>query len=174
LRFKCDWKKVEYQSKVNSRKKLTKKTEYKIISIIDNFIAETDKPTKSNFMQLGTRIRQLREVKGFSQQVVADYLEMAQSNYHMIESDKTQPKLDILEKLASFYKISIADLISPDKNTVHIQNNNHNHNGVVIGDAELFQLCIKSKEDIIKAKDEMIVHLERELENERKKKAKGE
>jgi transcriptional regulator with XRE-family HTH domain len=56
-------------------------------------------------MQLGTRIRQLREVKGFSQQVVADYLGMAQSNYHMIESDKTQPKLDILEKLASFYKI---------------------------------------------------------------------
>jgi transcriptional regulator with XRE-family HTH domain len=92
----------------------------------------------------------------------------------MIESDKTQPKLDILEKLASFYKISIADLISPDKNTVHIQNNNHNHNGVVIGDAELFQLCIKAKEDIIKAKDEMIVHLERELENERKKKSKGE
>jgi hypothetical protein len=45
---------------------------------------------------------------------------------------------------------------------------------VVIGDAELFQLCIKSNEDIIKAKDEMIVHLERELENERKKKSKGE
>ena len=113
-------------------------------------------------MQIGTRIRQLREIKGFSQQHVADYLGMEQPNYHKIESDKAQPKLDVLEKPADFYKVSLAELISPDKNSVHIQNNNHNHNGVVMGDAELFQLCIKAKE-------EMILHLEKELEDERKK-----
>ncbi len=120
-------------------------------------------------MQIGTRIRQLREIKGFSQQVVADHLGMAQTNYHKIESDKTQPKLDLLEKIANFYKVSLAELLSPDKNSVHIQNNNHNHNGVVIGDTELFQLFIKSKDEIIKSKEELIGHLERALEAEKKK-----
>jgi hypothetical protein len=38
-----------------------------------------------------------------------------------------------------------------------------------MGDAELFQLCIKSKEEIIKAKDDMISHLQKELESLRKK-----
>lgn len=86
-------------------------------------------------MQIGTRLRQLRESKGYSQQNVADHLGMEQPNYQKFESDKAQPKLDLLEKLADFYKMSLADLISTDKNTVHIQNNNHNHNGVVMGDA---------------------------------------
>ncbi|UXE65770.1 MAG: helix-turn-helix transcriptional regulator [Chryseotalea sp. WA131a] len=120
-------------------------------------------------MQIGTRLRQLRESKGYSQQNVADYLEMEQPNYQKLESDKAQPKLDLLEKLADFYKVSLVDLISSEKNSVHIQNNNHNHNGVVMGDAELFQLCIKSKEEIIKAKDDMISHLQKELESLRKK-----
>lgn len=120
-------------------------------------------------MQIGTRLRQLRESKGYSQQNVADHLGMEQPNYQKFESDKAQPKLDLLEKLAGFYNIPLTDLISPDKNTVHIQNNNHNHNGVVIGDAELFQLCIKSKDEIIKAKDELIRHLEHELGAEKNK-----
>lgn len=91
-------------------------------------------------MQIGTRLRQLRENKGYSQQNVADPLGMEQPNYQKFESDRAQPKLNLLEKLADFYKVSLAELISSDENNVHIQNNNHNHNGVVMGDAELFQL----------------------------------
>ena len=58
---------------------------------------------------------------------------------------------------------SLGNLVSSNRNSVHIQNNNHNHNGVVIGDVELFQICLKLKDDIIKAKEELISHLENEL-----------
>ena len=51
-------------------------------------------------MKLGTRIKQLREVRGFSQQVVADHLGMTQSNYHKLESDKSDIRLEYIEKIA--------------------------------------------------------------------------
>jgi transcriptional regulator with XRE-family HTH domain len=122
--------------------------------------------------QIGACLKQIRESKGYSQQNVADHLGMEQPNYQKFESDKAQPKLDLLQKLADFYKVSLMDLISPEKNSVHIQNNNHNHNGVVVGDVELFQMCLKLKDEIIKVKDDMIHRLERELDAEKKKNLK--
>ncbi len=111
-------------------------------------------------MKLGSNLRRQRERYGYSQQVVADYLGMTQSNYHNLESDKANVKLDHLEKLATFYNIPIADLLPFEKNTLHIQNNHH---GVVDSNAELFQLCLKAKEEIIKLKDQRIDSLEKEI-----------
>lgn len=114
-------------------------------------------------MKIGTRIKQLREIKGYSQQVVADHLSMTQANYHKLESDKYEIRLEYLEKLAVLYKVSLADLISNEKTTVNIQNNNHNHNGVVMGDPELFKNLLESKDALIKLKDEKILWLEQQL-----------
>lgn len=119
--------------------------------------------------KIGTRLRQLRESKGLAQQSVADYLEMTQANYHKIESDKTEPSLDYIEKLAQFYHVSVLDIIAPDKSTVNIQNNNHNHNGVVIGDTELWQSLLNAKDELLKLKDEKISVLEKELSSLKKK-----
>jgi transcriptional regulator with XRE-family HTH domain len=114
-------------------------------------------------MKIGTRIKQFREIKGYSQQVVADHLSMTQANYHKLESDKYEIRLEYLEKLAVLYKVSLADLISNEKTTVNIQNNNHNHNGVVMGDPELFKNLLDSKNELLKLKDEKIVWLEQQL-----------
>ncbi|MFM7431474.1 MAG: helix-turn-helix domain-containing protein [Flammeovirgaceae bacterium] len=119
-------------------------------------------------IEIGSRMKMQREKLGYSQQVVSDYLGMSQSNYHNIESDKVQPKLEHLEKLASFFKVSLFDLISIEKSAVNIQNNTQNHNGIVIGDAELFHLLLKAKEEIIGLKDELIASLKIEIQNLRK------
>ncbi len=107
-------------------------------------------------MQYGTRIKQLREARGYSQQVVADHLGMAQSNYHKLESDKSEIRLEYLEKLAEFYKISLADMVSHDRSSLHIENNTHNHNGVVLGNPDFIQNLLNTKDELIKLKDEML------------------
>jgi transcriptional regulator with XRE-family HTH domain len=99
--------------------------------------------------EIGSRIKMQRERLGYSQQVVSDFLGMSQSNYHNIESDKVQPKLEHLEKLAEFFKVSLLDLISTEKSSINVQNNTQNHNGIVIGDAELFHLLLKAKKILL-------------------------
>jgi transcriptional regulator with XRE-family HTH domain len=114
-------------------------------------------------MKVGTRIKQLREAKGFSQQVVADHLGMTQANHHKLESDKTHVRLEYLEKLADFYKVSLTELIDLRNSVVHIENNTHNHNGVVLGDLEALQQVLAVKDELIKLKDEKIAWLEEKI-----------
>ncbi len=119
-------------------------------------------------MKFGTRIKQLREIKGFSQQVVADHLGMTQANYHKLESDKSDIRLEYLEKLAMFYKVSLAELITAEHSSVHIENNSYNHNGVVMGDPEFVQSLLNAKDELLKLKDEKIAWLEQQLNNKPK------
>ena len=122
-------------------------------------------------MKIGTHIKKLRNMRGWSQQVVADQLGMTQANYHKLESDKSKAKLEILEKVASLYDISILDLLVGEQNVFHIKNNTHNEsvNGTLIRqeDPEKIQLLLqqlKDKEEIIKLKDENIPQLQKEIE----------
>lgn len=114
-------------------------------------------------MKLGTRIKQLREIRGFSQQVVADHLGMTQANYHKLESDKSDIRLEYLEQLAEFYKVSLVELIASERGIMHIENNNHIQNGVVMGDPELIQSLLSAKDELLKLKDEKIAWLEQQL-----------
>jgi transcriptional regulator with XRE-family HTH domain len=120
-------------------------------------------PSTNNTMKLGSRIKQLREMRGFSQKVIAGHLDMTQANYHKLESDKFDIRLEYLEKLANFYKISLAELIASEQSSVRVEHNGNNHNGVVVGNAEWAQALLDSKNEIIKLKDEKIAWLEQQL-----------
>jgi transcriptional regulator with XRE-family HTH domain len=61
--------------------------------------------SSSTMRPIGIKIKDLREKKHLSQQEVADELGMTQSNYHKLESDKIQIKLNVMKKLASFFDI---------------------------------------------------------------------
>ena len=62
------------------------------------------KPTKEFAEQMGQRLRELRLHYGFTQQQVADYLEIDQSNYSKIEKGKrTIRTLHQLESLSELY-----------------------------------------------------------------------
>lgn len=62
------------------------------------------KPTKEFAEQMGQRLRELRLHYGFTQQQVADYLELDQSNYSKIEKGKrTIRTVHQLESLSELY-----------------------------------------------------------------------
>lgn len=108
-------------------------------------------------------IKKLREGRGFSQQVVADHLGMNQATYHKMESDKTDVKLEQLERLAELYDMSLIDLITSDRRAMHIETNHGTPNGVVIGDPELVKNLLDAKDELIKLKDEKIAWLEEKI-----------
>ncbi len=56
------------------------------------------------------RLKELREENGLTQQAVADYLNVKQNTYSQYENEKRQLSIDMLIKLAFFYKVS-ADYI---------------------------------------------------------------
>ena len=52
------------------------------------------------------RIKELREENGLTQQAIADFLNVKQNTYSQYESGKRQLSIDMLIKLAKFYKVT--------------------------------------------------------------------
>ena len=55
---------------------------------------------------ISMRIKKLREENGLTQQAVANYLNVKQNTYSQYENEKRQLSIDVLIKLAKFYKVS--------------------------------------------------------------------
>lgn len=56
-------------------------------------------------MQIGDRIKDLRLSLGLSRQEIADKLDVSQSTINMIERNERQPSIELLDKLADFFKV---------------------------------------------------------------------
>jgi len=56
-------------------------------------------------------IKKLRRERGLTQQKVADSLHIDRSTYAYYESGRTRVNIDVIVKLAHFYKVSYAALI---------------------------------------------------------------
>ena len=52
------------------------------------------------------RIKELREENGLTQQAVAEFLNVKQNTYSQYETEKRQLSIDLLIKLAKFYKVT--------------------------------------------------------------------
>jgi DNA-binding XRE family transcriptional regulator len=63
--------------------------------------------------KVGATIRKLREVKGMTQEQLADAVGMMRGNISRIESAKHRPTLETLERIAKALKVSVAELIVP-------------------------------------------------------------
>ncbi len=72
-------------------------------------------------MEIGKKLREYRYKNNYSQQQVAEFLDISQSTYCDWESDKTFPKAENLSKVAKLYDIDINDLLQSD-NQVNIIN----------------------------------------------------
>jgi transcriptional regulator with XRE-family HTH domain len=62
---------------------------------------------------LAAKLLDLREEHGYSQQFVADYLNMSREGYCNYERAAREPGLDIIMKLCILYQIKVSDLINP-------------------------------------------------------------
>jgi transcriptional regulator with XRE-family HTH domain len=65
-------------------------------------------------MDIGTKIRKLRESKGFTQEYMAMHLAISQSKYCNIESNKTSIDFEVLLKVAALLQTDLKEFI-PEK-----------------------------------------------------------
>lgn len=63
-------------------------------------------------MAFGDNIRKLREEKGFTQQQLADRLYVSRQTICRWENGSRQPDLDMAEKVAEIFRVSLDELIS--------------------------------------------------------------
>ena len=70
------------------------------------------------------KLKELRKENQLSQEDIAKSLFIDQSKYNRIESGKLIPKIDLVKRLADFFKLNVEELIKEStSNNVHINNN---------------------------------------------------
>ena len=68
---------------------------------------------KNTIEHIARNIRQIRELKGFSQDYMALQLEITQPAYHKIENGETVLKIDRLQQIADILGVDVAALMNP-------------------------------------------------------------
>ncbi len=81
---------------------------------------------KPLYMSIETalRIKKIREYRNYTQQYMADSLELSQNAYCKIENGTTKLTIDRLDAIASILDVPVESIFSSDKQTFNIQNNN--------------------------------------------------
>lgn len=102
--------------------------------------------------QVGTKIKQLRSIKGWSRQQMADKLEMSLTGYGEIERGKTDIPITRLQQIADTFEISLPDLLNWNENKVFnfTQSNNQDCNNwnnwqLSSSDKELNEIMLKNE-----------------------------
>jgi len=95
-------------------------------------------------MKMGPKLRQLRDIKGLSQEDMAERLNMSVNSYGRLERNETAMTLERLDEIAKILGMSIEDLLRFDEQIVfcHV-----NQGGVVnvsggtvhTGNAEVYE-----------------------------------
>ena len=82
-------------------------------------------------MSVGRKIKQLRELRNFTQHYIANELNMSVSGYGKIERDETDISLQKLTLIANVLETDIATIMNFDAKQVFNQLNNKTANGIV-------------------------------------------
>ena len=67
-------------------------------------------------MEIGTRIRKVREIKGFSQENMADELGMSVTGYGKIERNEVSVNFDKLVRISEIIGVELENIIGFDEN----------------------------------------------------------
>lgn len=84
------------------------------------------------------KIKELRILKGFSQQYIADKLGISQMAYSKIERNKTQLNWSKINRLAEILSINVWDLIDNEKETNSLNTDNKLYNENILLLKQLF------------------------------------
>lgn len=84
-------------------------------------------------MEIGTKVKKLRELRNFTQEFMAASLEMTPSGYGKIERNESEVSFQKLEKIAEVLGIKVEDIVSFNESLVFNQmNNTHATAGYII------------------------------------------
>ncbi|WP_229214960.1 helix-turn-helix domain-containing protein [Dyadobacter bucti] len=81
-------------------------------STIMNTISLIESPNPFAMQIMGTKVRKLRELFGYSQEYVAFHMNISQAAYSKKEAGRTELSLSCLTKIAAIYHVTIIDLIT--------------------------------------------------------------
>ena len=76
-------------------------------------------------IETALKIRKIREYRDYTQQFMADSLELSQNAYCKIENGTTKLTIDRLENIATILDVPIESILSSEKQTFNIENH-HN------------------------------------------------
>lgn len=113
----------------------------------------------------GAKIKAFRMMRGFSQDYMADRLEVTQATYSKIEGNKQKATPEQLDKIARELGVTIADITSNEPIVILNQASNQGTQGIghiehfYADQKELYQKLISSKDDEINDLKEVIQSL---------------
>jgi transcriptional regulator with XRE-family HTH domain len=81
-------------------------------------------------MQVGQKIKKLRELKNYTQEYMADKLDMTQPSYSKIETGETDISYGKLEKIADVLQLRPEDIVAFNEHLVFNIMHNQTVNGV--------------------------------------------
>lgn len=122
-------------------------------------------------MSVNDKIRALRELNNWSQEEMAERMNISKSSYSRLERDESKLDLSKLEKLASIFKIDIAELItSESKGLVCLIGENKGSNSNYYGstdssiiELEKLKLELEHSRQVIGYKNEIISQKDNEI-----------
>ncbi|WP_417430300.1 helix-turn-helix domain-containing protein [Halpernia sp.] len=103
-------------------------------------------------MALGEKLKQARLNKNFSQEYMAEVLQISQKTYSNFENNKTKPDFSQIEEISKVLEASVLDFLSDEKLAFNYNNVNGGNNGFVINQLsekilEQYELRIKRLEE---------------------------
>jgi len=112
--------------------------------------------------KIGFNIRKIRESKGFSQDYMANVLDISQASYARIENEDTKVTVDRLYKIAEVLDTNIIDFFNTDRMIIQNQNNYEGSYGngyvknLTIENKEIYEKLLKSKDEQIEVLTKLI------------------
>ena len=107
---------------------------------------------------IGKNIRKFRELKGYSQEYMANEMELTQASYAKLESNTTKISVERLFTIAKLLETDVADILELNKQTIYHQDIKEHS----IGHQEVQNLHQDNKEvyeKLLQSKDEQIALL---------------
>lgn len=114
-------------------------------------------------MNLNQKIRSIRENHLWSQEEMAEKMNMSLNGYAKIERGETKLHLDKLEQIAQIFDMDIVELISGNDKNIFLINDNSQLSSNYYGNTEMNEENEKLKL-IIAHKNELLVQKENEID----------
>ena len=80
-------------------------------------------------MTIGTKIRILREVKQFSQENMAQMLNISENSYAKIEKEEVKHTIERLEQIGKVFGMGVVEILTFGENGSFFNNSLHSENG---------------------------------------------
>lgn len=113
-------------------------------------------------MTLGEKLKKARISKNFTQEYLADLLQVSQKTYSNFENDKSKPDFQQVESIAQALQTSVLDFLSGDNITI---NNTNGDNSGFIYQNQLPEKLIEQYEERIKELKEQVEYWKNKSES---------